>query len=103
MAMIALGTRPEQLSYNPYTNIVRFAVEDVAVCHALLASASTIWGSMCRISTLAQSTAHKLKAIQVISRRLKEEAPPSELTIVAVILLWTHEVKQPNTCRSERS
>ncbi|KIW19997.1 hypothetical protein PV08_00572 [Exophiala spinifera] len=92
MARITLMMNPEQMFYNPYTNLVRLAIQDVAACHALLANASAIWEGVFGRSMQYQSTAHKLMAIQIIGNRLKEGGKPSEPTIVAVILLWAFEV-----------
>jgi hypothetical protein len=92
LARFTLMMNPERMLYNPYTNLVRFAIQDAAACHALLASASMIWEGISGTSMESQSTTHKLKAIQVIGACIRENGEPSELTIVAVILLWSHEV-----------
>ena len=96
LAKIVLDIDPDHAPYNPYRNLTKLAIQDAAACHALLSTASTVWATVHHTSATLESTFHRIKAVQAISQRLEGGARPSELTILAVILLWSHEVLTKN-------
>ena len=93
LARIILALDPDDALYNPNRNLTRLAMQDPAARHALLSTASTVWATVHDTSTTSESTFHRIKAIHEIRQRLEGREKPSESTVLAVILFWSHEAR----------
>ena len=83
---------PAKAVFNPNLTVARIAMEDTASFHAFLAIIASI-RETCQGSSLQSATTyHKVKCVQLVSKRLNEGEKLSDGTIYAVIWLWALEV-----------
>lgn len=93
---MVLDIKPKTALFNPYKRLFRLVLQDPASWHAILCSITVAWSKAHGAKTTSEESYHKMNAVRHISEHIRGNKRPSESAIVAVILLWSHEVEIPH-------